>query len=534
MKFRHLFALVMVVALAVPTLSGAVQAQEAATITVAFAESQPNTLDIHAARTTDENLVMFNVCDGLTDTDPATAAVVPGLAESWEVSPDGLVYTFKLRSGVTFPDGSTLDAADVKYTFDRFANPKFGTSYVAGVVLRDVVGWAQARPTAGKDTPTPEPATSLSGVEVVDDLTVKITLSKPVTSFLVRLTMAGAGILAAGSADSGDFSKGPMCAGPYRVEEFVQGDRLVLVANENYYKGAPKVKRVVIRVIPEASTQVIEFEAGNLDMAVAPEADLPRIRSTEALAKQLVEVPTLSNFNLRINLKGDKTNNVLVRRALSLAIDRKTIVETVLQGQGAPAYALYPPGLSAYDKDYNPFPYDPEAAKKLLAEAGYPNGIELTVRNDVDEVGNRVLNAITQSAAPAGIKFNVNVTEASVYTQDRNACTMEMGYIRWTMDYPDPENMVTLLLPNAATRVNCGYGEVAVAKQIDELYNKAISMPLGAERDSVFREIEKIAMDEVLIIPIFHRVTTYLVSSRLGGTPVDSAANRRFDLIDLK
>jgi peptide/nickel transport system substrate-binding protein len=269
-------------------------------------------------------------------------------------------------------------------------------------------------------------------------------------------------------------------------------------------------------------------------VSLAPEADLTRIRDTEALNAQLVTIPTLSLYNFRINLNDPKLSDVRVRRALSLAIDRQLVIDTVLQGQGVPALNLFPPGLAAHNTEYTPFARDVEAARALLAEAGYPDGIELTVRTDQNETENRVLGAIAATVAEAGITLNVNSTEATVYTQDRTACTMELGGIRWAMDYPDPENMVVLLLPNAPTRVNCGYGTVDVAAQIEPLYNEAISLPLGEERDGVFREIEQIAMDSVLLIPVYHGATTRLVSSRLGGMPIDNNGTIRFGLMELE
>lgn len=516
-------------------------AQDEATVTVAFAESQPTTLDPHAARTNDDFLVIRNVCEGLTNYDPVTLEPIPALAESWTVSDDGLVYTFTLREGVTFTDGSTLDAADVKYSFDRLSDPALGTSYTAGLVLRDVAGWAEARPavpTVSEGTPTPEPiepAHQISGVEVVDEQTVQITLNVPVTSFLTRLTLPGGVIIAEGSADGSDFlSSGPVCTGPYSVESWAQNDQVTLKANPNYWGGAPEVQTVNIRVIPEASSQVIEFEAGSLDISLAPEADLSRIRDDETLNAQLVSIPTLSLYNFRINLNDPKVGDVRVRRALSLAIDRQLVIDTVLQGQGVPADGLYPPGLTTYDADFNPFERNLDEARALLTEAGYPGGIELTVRTDQNETENRVLNAIAATVAEAGITLNVNSTEATVYTTDRTDCTMEIGGIRWTMDYPDPENMVVLLLPNAPTRVNCGYGTVDVADEINDLYTQGISLPLGEERDAVFRQIEQIAMDNVLILPVYHGVFTRLVSSRLGGTPIDNNGTLRFALIDLQ
>lgn len=518
-----------------------VMAQDDASVTVAFAESQPTSLDPHAARTNDDFLVIRNVCEGLINYDSVTLEPIPALAESWEVSEDGLVYTFTLREGVVFADGSTLDAADVKYSLDRLSDPALGTSYTAALVLRDVAGWAEARPTTpavGEGTPTPEPvepAHAISGVQVVDAQTVQITLNVPVTSFLTRLTLPGGVVIAEGSADGADYlAAGPICTGPYVVESWAQNDQVTLKANPNYWGGTPEVQTVNIRVIPEASSQVIEFEAGSLDISLAPEADLSRIRDDEALNAQLVTIPTLSLYNFRINLNDPKVGDVRVRRALSLAINRQLVIDTVLQGQGVPAVGLYPPGLTTHDAAYNPFERNLDEARALLAEAGYPDGIELTVRTDQNETENRVLNAIAATVVEAGITLNVSSTEATVYTTDRTACTMELGGIRWTMDYPDPENMVVLLLPNAATRVNCGYGTVDVAAQIGELYTRGISLPFGEERDAVFREIEQIAMDNVLILPVYHGASTRLVSDRLGGTPIDNNGTLRFALIDLQ
>lgn len=535
MKF--LFRIVLILA-AIGLLAAPAFAQDSA-VTVAFAESQPTTLDPHAARSNDDFLVSRNVCEGLTAYDPQTLLPVPALAESWTVSDDGLVYVFTLRAGVTFSDGSTLDAADVKYSFDRLSDPAVGTSYTAALVLSDVQGWADARPATpavSEGTPTPEPippSRAMSGVEVISDNQVQITLTRPITSFLTRLTLPGGFIIAEGSGGA-DGTVPPVCTGPFVVEEWSQNNFVRLSANPTYWGAAPEVQGVTIRVIPEASSQVIEFEAGSLDISLAPEADLPRIRGDAALSAQLVTIPTLSNYNLRINLNDPKMGDVRVRRALSLAINRQLVIDTVLQGNGVPADGLFPPGLAAFDPDYAPFERDLDEVRSLLAEAGYPDGIELTVRTDQNETENRVLNAVAATVAEAGITLIVNSTEASIYTQDRTACTMEMGGIRWTMDYPDPENMVVLLLPNAATRVNCGYGTVDVAPQIEALYNEGISLPLGAERDAIFREIEQIAMDNVLILPIYHGATTRLVSSRLGGTPIDNNGTIRFALMDLQ
>ena len=225
-----------------------------------------------------------------------------------------------------------------------------------------------------------------------------------------------------------------------------------------------------------------------------------------------------------------------MRRALALAIDRQTIVDTVLQGQGVPAYRPVPARTFRATKPIT----SRSRATSMKRQAGcsptraIPTASNMTLRTDQDETENRVLNAIAATAAPAGITFNVNSTEASVYTQDRTACTMEMGGIRWALDYPDPENMVVQLLPNATSRINCGYGTVDVAGQINDLYTQGISMPFGADRDAVFQQLEKVAMDNVLIIPIYNGAATRLVSSRLGGMPIDNNGTVRFALMEVQ
>ncbi|MBE2269426.1 MAG: ABC transporter substrate-binding protein [Anaerolinea sp.] len=520
----------------------AISAQDNATaITVAFSEAQPGTLDPAAAANADEFLVLRNVYEGLIGYDPVTLEPVPALAESWTVSDDGTVYTFTLRQGVTFSDGSTLDAADVKYTLDRLADRDTGTSYTAGLILGNVVGWAEVRPptpSVGEGTPTPppvEPADSISGVEVVDEQTVRITLANPTSTFLSRLTLPGGFIIPEGSADSTDFNTQSVGTGPYILTENTPSTQVVLTANPNYWGGAPAVGQVTIRVIPEQSVQVIEYEAGGLDIVRVPQADLPRVRGDANLSAQFVEIPTLSTFHLRVNLNDPVLGDPLVRRALAMAIDRQAIIDSVLQGQGVPADGLYPPGLSAYDADFNPFPYDPEAARALLAEAGYPDGVDIVFRTGQIETEVRVLNAIAQTAAPAGFNITVNSTERSVWDADRTACNMQAGSIAWGLDYPDPENVAQLVLAGTSrTRINCGYGEYEGFDRVQELFTQGLAQAPGEERIATFRELEQFAVGELaVVIPIYHGASSYLISPRIGGSPIDNQGNMRFANITL-
>lgn len=540
MRFLKLSVLALLLVGVIAPLTISAQG-DASSLVIAFAEAQPGTLDPAAAQNTDEFQVLRNVCEGLLNYDPETLEPVAGLAESWEISEDGTVYTFALREGVTFSDGSALDANDVKYSLDRLARPETGTSYTASLILGNVVGWSEVRPpavTVGEGTPTPEPvepATSISGVEVIDDSTVQITLAKPQSSFLNTLTLPGGFVLPEGSADSGDLTNGPICTGPYAISEVTAAEQVVLTANASYWGGAPAIQQVTIRVIPEQSVKVIEYEAGNLDIVTVPAAELPRIREDADLSGQLVEVPTQSVFHLRINLNDPVLGNAEVRRALSLAIDRQTIIDTVLQGQGVPAQGIYPPGVPAYDPDFQPFPYDPDQARQILADNGYPDGVEVSLRTGQIEQEVRILNAIAQTAAPAGFNIVVNSTERSLWDQDRAACNLSAASIAWGLDYPDAENTAQLVLAGSSgSRINCGYGDYENVEEVQSLYDEGLTAPLGEERNELFRQLQQIAVaEQVVVIPIYHGSTTFLVNDRVEGSPIDTQGVIRFANITL-
>ncbi len=529
-RLAYLLLVLMLVAVPLPQIS---RAADASSVTMAFLESEPANLDPQAAAAQDEFQVLWNVYEGLVGYDPKTLAPNnSGLAEKWDISDDGLVYTFHLRKGVKFQNGREMTANDVKYTFNRLANPKTGTSYT-GLMLDNVKGIA-----ASRDKDETKRAADLEGVKVIDPSTVQITLTNRVSSFLNQLTLPGGMVVPKEAAEAPDFNQKPVGTGPYKFVEWVHGDHVTLQANPDYWGGKPPIDKVTIRVIREASQQVIEYEGGNLDLASVAEAELPRLRQDAKLSKELLTVPVLNVFHLRINLKDKVLSDVRVRKAVALGIDRKTIVDTILNGQGTPAHGLVPPGLNAYDPKADPFPYDPDQAKKLLADAGYKDGITIEIRTQTVETELRTLAAIQQQLAKIGVTIKINSTERALFSQDSNACKAQFITIFWSQDYPDPENFDQLLYTSSTnpnnSRANCGYGSYPGFEKIKDMLTKASAMPLGAERDALYRQVEATGIGEmVLAIPIYHTVKTMLANPRLQGTVLDANGLARFRYISL-
>jgi peptide/nickel transport system substrate-binding protein len=487
-------------------------AQDQKILRMAFPEGDANSLDPHQYETLAEFQVLGNVYEGLVRYNAQTLQPEAAVAESWDVSEDGLSYTFHLRSGVTFSNGRALTADDVVYSFNRLADPKISTTYATSLILGSVAGFADVQSGA---------ATTLSGVKALDPQTVQITLTAPNSALLPALTMPPAAVIPQEAAqDAATFGEHPVGTGPFTVQEWVKQDHITLVANLTYWGGRPALDQVIIRVITDKSQVVSELEAGNLDMAIIPISAMASFQASSQASLSIFWQSILSIYWLALNLNRPPLDNLQVRQAMSYAVDRQALVDNVLFGQGAVAHGPIPPGLSAYDLNYDPYPYDPDKARQLLADAGFPNGIDVEVTTWDDQTSLDVMSSVKSNWADVGIRATIHSGEYTDYINNLTQCNIQIGTSSWTADYADPDNFIVPLplTDNSAWGKNCGMGEYPHVK---ELAQQALTMLLGPDRDNVYREAEREAVDNAMGIFLYHRAATLAVASQVHGAYLD-------------
>jgi oligopeptide transport system substrate-binding protein len=267
--------------------------------------------------------------------------IVPDIARSWGLSPDQKTYTFRLRKGVKFSTGREVTARDFRYSFERVLTPK--TKAPLTWILDKIEGANDFL--VGK-------AKSIRGIRVVDDHTLALSLEKPFGPFLSLLAMSTAYVVLREEVDrlGPDFGTHPVGSGPYALAEWKHGQSLVLIARDDYFDGRPKLKGICYRVIPEELTAVMEFETGGLDIFQIPSAEYRRYTTDPKWKGLVFGRPGLDSYYLGLNCTRPPFNDLRVRKAVNLAIDRKRILDTVFEKRGVLAVGPVPPGLWKYNE----------------------------------------------------------------------------------------------------------------------------------------------------------------------------------------
>ena len=474
--------------------------------------------------------------DGLMDYVPGTTDLRLGLAESYEISEDGLSYTFKLRPGVKFHNGREMTADDVKYSLDRVTLPATqspGSGFFASI--------------KGYDAMVGGTATSLEGVVVVDPLTVRIDLSRPDATFLHVMAINFSAVVPkeAVEAANGDFGKMPVGTGAFKMTEWTLGQRLVFARNTDYWRaGEPYLDQVTFEFGQEPIVALLRLQNGEIDVAGdgIPPAKFTEVMADPVQKARVVEGGMLHTGYITMNVTAPPFDKVEVRRAVNMAINKTRVVQ-VINNRAVPATQPLPPAMPGYTADYAGYAYDVEAAKKLLADAGLPDGFETDLYAMNTDPNPRIAQAIQQDLAAIGITANIQSLAQANVIEAGGAGTAPMiwsGGMAWVADFPDPSNFYGPILGcagaepggwNWAKYCNADLDKAAVAA--DSMSDPAKS----ADRLKAWSDIYMKVMEDAPWAPVFNDQRFTMKSDRMGGADalyVDPIATVNFDYVYVK
>lgn len=445
------------------------------TLTVAMSADAVS-LDPTQTNDTYSSNVSFQIYEGLITHDKDNN-IVPVLAESYE-QVDDLTYRFKIREGVKFHNGEELTPADVVFSLKRCIDAP-NIKHLFNVI-------------------------DANSVKDIGDNTVEFKLKSPYTPILHNLCHPGAFIQNEKAVNDGgaDYQMNPVGTGPYKFVSWAKADNVKLERNEDYWGEPGKVQNIVFRIIPEGTNRTIELESGGVDIAydIIPN-DIKKISENKDLA--IVDDFSLGTQYIGINVSHAPLDNLKVRQAIRAGIDLDQIIQAVWMGVCETATGPMPSAINyGIPEEFPLEPRDVEKAKALLAEAGYPDGIDISMATSDKKERIDIATAMKEQLAECNIRMNIEVLEWSAYLKKLESGNSDLFQLGWTADAPDADGM---LYPNFhSSQVGPG-GNYTFVKDpsLDALLDKARLLPEGDERAKAYADIQKIIMDEQYWIPSY-------------------------------
>jgi peptide/nickel transport system substrate-binding protein len=469
--------------LATTTLGVPVLAQTPPGVLVVGQIAEPKALDPAAVTAVNDFRILMNVYDGLVRYKPGTLEVEPALATAWEISPDGLTYTFMLRTDVRFHDGSGFDAEAVVFNFDR--------------MLKEDHPYHNTGP-----FPLSFFFSAVQSVEALDASTVRFTLNAPYAPFLSNLAYPTGLIVspAAVMQHGTEFGRNPSGTGPFEFGEWRANEAVVITRNADYWDGEAASDAIVFRPITDANTRVAEMLAGGIDMMVeVPPTALSQFTGADF---QLFAQAGPHVWFLILNAKEGPFADKRVRQAANYAINKTALVENVLEGTAAVAAGPTPPAFAwAYNEALEPYPYDPDKARALLKEAG-AEGAELTFY--VTEGGSGMLDpvamgtAIQADLAAVGLRVKIETYEWNTFLGKVNPGLegkADMAEMAWMTN--DPDTLPFLALRTEAWPDKGGFNSGYYSNpKVDQLLDAARASTDQAERARLYKEMQVIVQED--------------------------------------
>ncbi len=458
-------------------------------------------------------VVSSQITERLVDFAPGKTDLIPALATSWSANDDATVWTFELRQGVKFHDGTPFNAEAVKFNIDRWNDPNDpysgrdqGKTFVPW-------GWVFGGPIGEGNL--------IESVKATGQYTVELTLTQP-APFLPALFAAvyfqfnSPAAVKANGVNYGTPGVGSVGTGPFKFVEWVEGERVVLERNDDYWGEKPKVERVIFRGIDQPTARLAELQAGTIDIAVLLTSDdLPTVENDPNL-KVAIADSELNVGYIALNQMNKPLDNVLVRRAIATAIDREAIVDAFYQGLGVVAQDHLPPVLFGHGEPW-PYKYDPEHAKELLAEAGFPDGFTtefwyMPVSRPYFPAPQPIAETVASYLADVGITANLMTEDWTTYLADYTTGKFPMYMLGWNADYADPDNfLLTFFGPSAAGSLGWDSPETLA------LLNEARQISDQTKRAELYAQVNDTVADQAISIPMAHNRSLNAVRANIDG-----------------
>ena len=473
----------------------------------------------------------------IVDFERGTTNVVPGLAEKWDISADGTVYTFHLRKGVkwhsnaNFKPTRDMNADDILFMFERQwkdSNPYFKVTSSNHSYFNDM-GMPKL----------------LKSVEKVDDYTVKVTLNAPEAPFLSDLAMEYAGVqskeyadamLKAGTPEKVD--QEPIGSGPFHLVQYQKDAIIRYKAFPQFWGGKAAIDDLIFSITPDASVRWAKVQKGECHVMPYPNpADLEAMRKDPNVT--VLDQPGLNFGYLAYNTTKKPFDDVRVRKAMNMAMNKKAIVDAVFLSSGVPAINPIPPTMWSYNKSVKDDPYDPEAAKKLLAEAGYPDGFEtdlwaMPVQRPYNPNAKRIAELMQADLAKVGIKAKIVSYEWGEYRKRAQAGEHQAAQLGWTGDNGDPDNFLNTLLGCASAKSNGSNIAKFCYQPFEDLVQKAKTTSDQAERTKLYEQAQVIFKEQAPWFTIAHSVQLKPVRKEVVGFKLSPFGRHTFYGVDIK
>lgn len=454
--------------------------------------------------------VLQQVFEGLTAWGE-NSQPVPNLAEKWEISADGKTYTFTLKKGIKFHNGREVTAEDFKYSLERATNPDLG-SPTAETYLNAIDGFSEKWTRKAKE---------LRGVKVIDAGHISITTDKPRPYFLGRLTYPASFVVCKEALNNGGEitdAKQMVGTGPFVADVYTPDQSITMNAFADYHGGRPKINRIERPIIKDALTRLNKFKSGELDLTRVERQDIEGIKKDPQLKDKLKFFDRPSMYYIGFNVGTYKPfADPRVRAAFAMAIDKRTLVKDVLGGVNKIANSIVPPGLPSYRADAPAYSFNPEQARKLLAEAGYADGkglptLQLSHRDGQPDVRLVAEAVVTQLRQNLNVQVKTQMLPWSAYLDRHNRKSLDFIHMRWGADYPDPENFLSTLLASYGNENKINYSNPVY----DALCLKADTMVGNdAERWKLYNQAEDIVLKDAPFVPIYFQKDAELISPRV-------------------